>query len=107
VKTYQVTNDFIDKETGEEVKAGATFEADDERAERLRAAGVIGKEVRPGENANDPDSPLTAKEFAALSADEQKAELDKRQIEGEAGNAKERIALYEGYLQRQGSGENQ
>lgn len=46
-KSFFVTSDFYDAETGDIVKAGSTFEADAEREEVLRAAGVIGKEEKP------------------------------------------------------------
>ncbi|MBW4083525.1 hypothetical protein [Paenibacillus sp. S150] len=43
-KSFLVTSDFYDAETGDLIKSGSTFEADAERKEVLRAAGVIGKE---------------------------------------------------------------
>lgn len=51
-KKFVVTNDFIDKETGNEIKAGAIFEASPERESLLRAADVIGEEVS-GKKAAD------------------------------------------------------
>lgn len=48
-KHYHVTNEFMDMETGDKVPAGSIFEADDERAERLKAADVIGKEATKDE----------------------------------------------------------
>ncbi|MCJ8015233.1 hypothetical protein MUG84_26550 [Paenibacillus sp. KQZ6P-2] len=61
-KHYYVTNAFIDKETGETILAGSIFEADEEHAERLEAADVIGKEATKAEidaakeaAAQDPD----------------------------------------------------
>lgn len=54
-KQFRVIADFIDKESGEEIKAGSVFEAIDEEHEaRLRAAGVIGKEA-PAEDNKDSD----------------------------------------------------
>lgn len=48
-KHYHVTNDFVDMATGETIPAGSIFEADEERAERLKAADVIGKEATKAE----------------------------------------------------------
>ncbi|WP_301171037.1 hypothetical protein [Brevibacillus nitrificans] len=45
MKKYNVIADFIDKETGELVKSGDTFAADDERAEQLKEKQLIGKEA--------------------------------------------------------------
>ncbi|MEK5449567.1 hypothetical protein [Paenibacillus sp. FSL R7-0331] len=50
-KSFIVTNEFYDAETGKLVKIGSTIEADKEREEVLRAADVIGKEA-----AKLPDS---------------------------------------------------
>lgn len=53
MKKYWVTNDFHDRENdGELVKAGTIIEVDDERADALRRADVIGKEATEDE-AND------------------------------------------------------
>lgn len=41
MKIYKVVSDFIDIETDELIPAGAEFEVDDERAEAMRASGVI------------------------------------------------------------------
>lgn len=43
-KAFQVISDFYDADTGDLIKAGSTFEADVDREELLRSAGVIGKE---------------------------------------------------------------
>lgn len=56
-KPYQVIADFTDIETGEDVLKGDIFEADAERAEALKAAGVIGKEADP-DSQNDLDERL-------------------------------------------------
>ncbi|QCT03296.1 hypothetical protein E6C60_2584 [Paenibacillus algicola] len=48
-KHYHVTNAFVDAVTGETVQVGTIFEADEERAERLKAADVIGKEATKAE----------------------------------------------------------
>ncbi len=53
MKTYFVIADFYDKETGELITAGETFEADDERYQALKAAGVIGKEVIKSDDDDD------------------------------------------------------
>lgn len=45
-KSFIVTNEFYDAETGELIKVGSTIEADEEREEVLRAADVIGKESK-------------------------------------------------------------
>jgi len=48
-KHYHVTNEFIDRETGETILPGELFEIDDERVEAFRAADVIGKEATKAE----------------------------------------------------------
>lgn len=48
-KHYLVTNDFVDKQTGRDVTAGAVIEADEERAAALRSADVIGKDLTKAE----------------------------------------------------------
>ncbi|MBY9077272.1 hypothetical protein KIH86_03625 [Paenibacillus sp. HN-1] len=48
-KTYRVIADFVDAVTGEEIKTGSLFEADEKRLERLQAAEVIGDEVTKAE----------------------------------------------------------
>ncbi|MNL05379.1 hypothetical protein D3C87_1259700 [compost metagenome] len=60
MEKYLVTNDFIDFETGDLIKKGAIFEADAERAERLRAADVVGKEA-----IKEPAKADTAKKATA------------------------------------------
>ncbi|WP_256846918.1 hypothetical protein [Paenibacillus sp. Pae108] len=72
---YKVTSDFYDKETGELIKAGEEFEADEERAEALRQAGVIGKKLA----AIDP------KEV-------EKAEKADKEAEEDARKAREKAA---------------
>lgn len=57
-KHYQVTADFTDKVTGEDVLKGDVVEADAERAAALRAAGVIGKEVDPDSQTSELDERL-------------------------------------------------
>lgn len=65
MKKYTVIADFIDKETGEVVKAGEIFEADDDRAEQLKEKQLIGKEVEKqvakpkGNSATKPEAPPT------------------------------------------------
>ncbi|MED1792892.1 hypothetical protein P4V54_09425 [Brevibacillus nitrificans] len=62
MKKYPVIADFIDKETGEVVKAGDVFEADDDRAEQLKEKQLIGKEVEKqavkpkGNSATKPEA---------------------------------------------------
>lgn len=55
---YHVISDFIDRETGDIIRAGSIFEADEDRAEGLRAAGVIGKEVKVEHKKDDDDEVL-------------------------------------------------
>lgn len=45
--------------------------------------------------------PLTVEQFAVLSAAEQKAELERLSIEGDASNEEKRIALYSAHLEAQ------
>ncbi|ETT46277.1 hypothetical protein BSK66_25535 [Paenibacillus odorifer] len=52
-KPFLVTSDFYDAETGDLVKAGTTFEADEEREEVLRAANVIGKEAKTAADSEE------------------------------------------------------
>lgn len=69
-KTFIVTNDFMDKETGETVTTGSLFEADADREKLLRAADVIGKEVpseeKPVQTLTDPDKDTKADKKAAV-----------------------------------------
>ncbi|AIQ61852.1 hypothetical protein PSTEL_00625 [Paenibacillus stellifer] len=44
-KTYHVIADFTDAVTGEEVKAGSLYEADEKRLPKLLEAEVIGDEA--------------------------------------------------------------
>lgn len=53
MKKFLVKYDFVDIHTGKVIFSGETIEADDERTERLKAAGVIGKEVTQEENDGD------------------------------------------------------
>jgi hypothetical protein len=53
MKEYIVISEFVNAETGDRVKPGDTISADDNRAEKLRAAGVIGKEVSASASADD------------------------------------------------------
>lgn len=54
-KSFIVTNEFYDAETGELIKVGSIIEADEEREELLRAADVIGKEsAEPSDNDEWP-----------------------------------------------------
>lgn len=52
-KSFLVTSDFYDAETGDLVKSGTTFEADEEREEVLRAANVIGKEAKTASDSEE------------------------------------------------------
>lgn len=45
MKKFEVTAEFVDKESGKRVKKGATVTASAEREAVLRKAGVIGDEV--------------------------------------------------------------
>lgn len=45
-KKYEVISDFFDEKAGKVLHTGAVFEADEDRANRAREAGVIGKEVK-------------------------------------------------------------
>jgi hypothetical protein len=56
MKKYEVISDFIDKETGDLIEAGSVFDADEERADQLRAAGVIGKEVKESKSSKSKDA---------------------------------------------------
>lgn len=53
MKEYTVISAFKNAETGDLVKPGDTISADDDRAARLRAAGVIGKEVSASTGADE------------------------------------------------------
>ncbi|MFD2334720.1 hypothetical protein ACFSR7_36215 [Cohnella sp. GCM10020058] len=48
-KFYHVTNEFVDRETGETILPGDFIEADDKRAAILVAADVIGDEATKAE----------------------------------------------------------
>ncbi|KEQ22870.1 hypothetical protein [Paenibacillus tyrfis] len=50
-KHYHVTNDFVDRESGDTIITGSIFEADTDREQALRAADVIGKEATEEEIA--------------------------------------------------------
>lgn len=107
MKSFIVISDFSDKETGQIVRSGAIYEADEDREAVLRSAGVIGKEANLAINQDQdhPTEPLTADQFAELAAGEQKDLLKKLEIEGEDGNKEQRVALYAAYLEGTGGGE--
>ncbi|WP_217597165.1 hypothetical protein [Cohnella sp. GbtcB17] len=102
-KNYLVTNEFTDAMTGKQVLPGDIIEADQKRHAALVAADVIGDEVAEGEGGKLPQIPKhTADEFAALSADEQRAELARLDITGDDSNADKRAGLYAAYLEANG-----
>lgn len=77
MKKYHVINDFIDKETGQLVKAGDIFPADDDRAQLMREKQLIGKEAD-----KQPDSKTKGK--SAAKADEQASQPgDERDNDGD------------------------
>jgi len=50
--TYNVTNAFIDSRTGKRVLPGDTVEFNDHEVIRARKAGVIGAEVKKGDDSD-------------------------------------------------------
>lgn len=107
MKKFLVTSDFIDKETGDQIVAGAVFEADEEREATLRAAEVIGNEIAenyisPASNGNDDPGNVTSytiEQFSSLKAEEQKGLLADLRIEGDASNEDKRVALYSEFVE--------
>lgn len=77
---YKVTSEFIDKETGQRKFPGDVIEADNERIDRLKKAGVIGSEII--ETKPKAEEPTPANEPEEAETQEETTPAKRRKARG-------------------------